>query len=47
MNDGNPLGNIYFAHRANCHHAHQSALSSYGVVGLAAKTLAEEWPRYG
>ncbi len=43
MNDGNPLGNIYIAHRAIATIAHQSALSSYGVVGLAAKNLAEEW----
>jgi uncharacterized alkaline shock family protein YloU len=42
MNDGtNPLGNIYISHRAIATIAHQSALSSYGVVGLAAKNLAE------
>jgi uncharacterized alkaline shock family protein YloU len=42
MKDGNnPLGNIYISHRAIASIAHQSALSSYGVVGLAAKNLAE------
>jgi uncharacterized alkaline shock family protein YloU len=42
MNDGtNPLGNIFISHRAIATIAHQSALSSYGVVGLAAKNLAE------
>ena len=41
MKDGNnPLGNIYISHRAIATIAHQSALSSYGVVGLAAKNLA-------
>lgn len=37
----NPLGNIYVSHRAIATIAHQSALESYGVVGLAAKNLAE------
>ena len=37
----NPLGNIYIYHRAIATIACQSALSSYGVVGLAAKNLAE------
>jgi uncharacterized alkaline shock family protein YloU len=37
----NPLGNIYISHRALATIAYQSALESYGVVGLAAKNLAE------
>jgi uncharacterized alkaline shock family protein YloU len=37
----NPLGNIYISHRAIATIASQSALESYGVVGLAAKDLAE------
>jgi uncharacterized alkaline shock family protein YloU len=42
MTEGtNPLGNIYIYHRAIATIACQSALSSYGVVGLAAKNLAE------
>jgi uncharacterized alkaline shock family protein YloU len=42
MNDGNnPLGTIYVAHRAIATIAYQAALSSYGVVGLAAKNFAE------
>ena len=35
------LGKIYIAHRAIASIASESALSSYGVVGLAAKNLAE------
>lgn len=38
----NPLGNIYISHRAIATIAYQSALESYGVVGLAAKNLAED-----
>lgn len=34
-------GNIYISHRAIATIAHQSALESYGVVGLAAKNFAE------
>jgi len=43
MNDGisNPLGNIYISHRAIATIACQAATLSYGVVGLAAKNLAE------
>ncbi len=41
MADKNPLGNIYVYHRAIATIACQSAMSSYGVVGLAAKNLAE------
>lgn len=42
MTDGtNPLGNIYVYHRAIATIASQSAMSSYGVVGLAAKNIAE------
>jgi uncharacterized alkaline shock family protein YloU len=42
MNEGNNLlGNIYISHKAIASIAHQSALESYGVVGLAAKNLAE------
>jgi uncharacterized alkaline shock family protein YloU len=37
----NPLGNIYVSHKAIATIASQSALESYGVVGLAAKNLAE------
>jgi len=37
----NPIGNIYISHRAIASIAYQSALASYGVVGLAAKNLAE------
>ncbi|MEA4909833.1 MAG: Asp23/Gls24 family envelope stress response protein [Chloroflexi bacterium] len=37
----NLLGNIYISHRAIASIAHQAALESYGVVGLAAKNLAE------
>ncbi|HEX7433943.1 MAG TPA: Asp23/Gls24 family envelope stress response protein [Anaerolineaceae bacterium] len=41
MKDGtNPLGNIYVSHRAIATIACQSALLSYGVVGLAAKNIA-------
>lgn len=43
MNDGtNPLGNIFISHQAIATIAFQAALSSYGVVGLAAKNLAED-----
>lgn len=41
MNDNNQMGNIYISHRAIASIAHQAALESYGVVGLAAKNLAE------
>lgn len=42
MTEGtNPFGNIYISHRAISTIAHQSAMESYGVVGLAAKNLAE------
>jgi uncharacterized alkaline shock family protein YloU len=42
MNDGtNPLGTIFVSHRAIAMIAYQAALSSYGVVGLAAKNFAE------
>jgi len=41
MNDTNQMGNIYISHRAIASIAHQAALESYGVVGLAAKNLAE------
>lgn len=37
----NPLGSIYISHRALASIASQSALESYGIVGLAAKNLAE------
>jgi uncharacterized alkaline shock family protein YloU len=37
----NTLGSIYISHRAITSIASQAALSSYGVVGLAAKNLAE------
>lgn len=35
------LGKILISHRAIASIAYESALSSYGVVGLAAKNLAE------
>lgn len=42
MSEGtNPLGNIYVSNRAIATVACQSALSCYGVVGLAPKNLAE------
>ena len=42
MKEGtNPLGNIYVTHRAVASVVHQAALLSYGVVGLAAKNIAE------
>jgi uncharacterized alkaline shock family protein YloU len=37
----NPYGNISISNTAIGTIAHQSALESYGVVGLAAKNLAE------
>lgn len=37
----NPLGNIFVTHRAISTIACQSALESYGIVGLAAKNFAE------
>ncbi len=36
-----PLGNIYISHQAIATIANQSALESYGVVGLAAKNAVE------
>ena len=36
----NPLGSIYISPRAIATLAHQAALESYGVVGLAPKNLA-------
>lgn len=36
-----PMGNIYVSHRAISSIAYQSAIESYGVVGLAAKNFAE------
>lgn len=41
MKDTNPLGNIFISHHAIATVAQHSALESYGVVGLAAKNLAE------
>jgi uncharacterized alkaline shock family protein YloU len=35
------LGNIFVSYRAIATIAHQSAMESYGVVGLAAKNLME------
>lgn len=37
----NPTGNIYVSERAISTIASQSAIESYGVVGLAAKNLIE------
>jgi uncharacterized alkaline shock family protein YloU len=39
--NSNLLGNVFVSYRAIATVACQSALSSYGVVGLAAKNLAE------
>ena len=39
--DTNFLGNIYISHQAISKIASQTVASSYGVVGLAAKNLAE------
>lgn len=39
--ENNPLGNIYISHRAIATVAYHVALSSYGVVGLAAKNFGE------
>lgn len=41
MDGTNLLGNIYVSHHAIATLAMQSALESYGVVGLAAKDLVE------
>src|SRR5512138_6126 len=41
MKEANPLGNIYVSYRAIATVAYQSALQSYGVVGLVAKNFAE------
>lgn len=42
MKEGNnPLGNVFVSYRAIATVVYQSALQSYGVVGLAAKNLAE------
>ncbi len=39
--EANPLGNIFISHRAIATISSQSALESYGVVGLAPKNLAQ------
>ena len=39
--ENNPLGNIYISHKAIASMVHHSALETYGVVGLAAKNIAE------
>jgi uncharacterized alkaline shock family protein YloU len=39
--DKNPYGNIFISHQAIASIASQSALESYGVVGLAAKNLVK------
>ena len=42
MKEGmNPLGNIFVSHRAIATVAYQSALQSYGVVGMTAKNFAD------
>lgn len=38
--NANPHGNIYISHKAIATIAYQSAIRSYGVVGLAPKNLA-------
>jgi uncharacterized alkaline shock family protein YloU len=37
----NPLGSIFVSHRAIASIAYHTTMESYGVVGLAAKSLAE------
>lgn len=37
----NPLGSIFISHRSIATIASQSAIASYGIVGLASKNLAE------
>ncbi len=37
----NPLGSVFISERAIATIAHQAALESYGVVGLAAKNVVE------
>jgi uncharacterized alkaline shock family protein YloU len=37
----NPLGSIFISHRAIASIAYHTTLESYGIVGLAAKNLAE------
>jgi len=39
----NPLGSVFVTERAIATIAHQAALQSYGVVGLAAKNFIEGW----
>jgi uncharacterized alkaline shock family protein YloU len=39
--EANSLGNVFISHRAIATIASQSAIESYGVVGLAPKNLAE------
>jgi uncharacterized alkaline shock family protein YloU len=39
--DTNPIGNIYVSHRTIAGIAYRSVQETYGVVGLAAKNLAE------
>ena len=39
--ENNPLGNIYISHKAIASIVHHSALETYGVVGLAARNIAE------
>jgi uncharacterized alkaline shock family protein YloU len=41
MTPASVLGNVYITHHAIASVASEAALSSYGVVGLAAKNLAE------
>ena len=40
-NGTNPIGNIYVSHRAIAAIAHRAVEETYGVVGLAAKNLAD------
>jgi uncharacterized alkaline shock family protein YloU len=37
----NPIGNIFISHRAIASVAYHAVLSTYGVVGLTAKNIAE------
>lgn len=37
----NPIGSIFISHRSIASIASQSALESYGIVGLASKNLAK------
>ena len=39
--DNNPIGSIFISHKAIASIAYHTALESYGVIGLAAKNIAQ------